>query len=486
MAGGGSRGAGAGARCYPDRPMPAPRRGPGRRSAADRRLLAISVGFGLFVLLDLVLFGWLLFRSLSQQEIERVLLETEREAQSLAEDIAGRLKGNPDLYTAVAESQETLVSIDKIPLQREIVGSIEVRDRQGRLVARSQRTTQLFLEPDLVAVLESPELSPQRRERETLDGPTVEVPDIEVAIGDMGTLIVGISPEALSARIAVLQSHLMRQTAIVAVFSLLLLAAAWALIWRLLQRSRGLEAQAAEAERLAYLGTLASGLAHEIRNPLNALSLNMQMMQEEIATGQAEGATAGRLLSITRSEIGRLENLVTGFLTYARPRPPEREAVAPAALFERVREVLAPDLARLRARVDLRDETDGVRLHGDPAQLTQLLLNLVQNALAAAVDSGRAPWIELAAAVVADEVALEVSDNGSGIAEEARERVFEVFYSTKKGGTGLGLAIVRRIAQNHGGRVEIESKPGQGATFRVLLPAAPAPGRRSPRREDST
>jgi signal transduction histidine kinase len=256
--------------------------------------------------------------------------------------------------------------------------------------------------------------------------------------------------------------------------SLLLLAAAWALIWRLLRRSRDLEAQAVEAERLAYLGTLASGLAHEIRNPLNALSLNMQMMHEEIATGQAEGATAGRLLSITRSEIGRLEGLVTDFLTYARPRPPLREAVAPAALFERVREVLAPDLARLRARVDLRDEADGARVHGDPAQLTQLLLNLVQNALAAAVDAGRAPWIELAALAAADgEVALEVSDNGSGIAEEARERVFEVFYSTKKGGTGLGLAIVRRIAQNHGGRVEIESTPGEGATFRVLLPAAP-------------
>lgn len=454
--------------------MPAPRRGPGRRSAADRRLLAVSVGFGLFVLLDLVLFGWLLFRSLSQQEIERVLLETEREALSLAEDIAGRLEGHPDLYTAIAESHETLVSIDKIPLQREIVSRIEVRDRQGRLVARSQRTTELVLEPDLVAVLESPELSPQlRRERETTEFAPVEVPDIEVAIGDMGTLIVGISPEKLSERIAVLQRHLMRQTAIVAVLSLLLLAAAWALIWGLLRRARGLEAQAVEAERLAYLGTLASGLAHEIRNPLNALSLNMQMMHEEIATGQAEGPTTGRLLSITQSEIGRLEGLVTDFLTYARPRPPEREAVAPAALFERVREVLAADLARLRARVDLRDESDGARLHGDPAQLTQLLLNLVQNALAAAVDAGRAPWIELAAVAVDGEVALEVSDNGCGIAEEARERVFEVFYSTKKGGTGLGLAIVRRIAQNHGGRVEIESKPGQGATFRVLLPAAP-------------
>ena len=452
--------------------MSSPRRRPGRRSGADRRLLAVSIGFALFVLLDLALFGWLLFRSLSEQEIERVLLETEREAQSLAEELAGRLEGSPYLYTAMTESQDTLTSIDKIPLQRDVVSRIEVLDREGRLVARSVRETTLVLDPALRQAIESPELSSEGRlDVRTTDSGPVEVPDVRVAIGDMGTLVVGISREELGERIARLQGHLMRQTAIVAAVTLLLLAAGWVLIWRLLARSRRLETQAVEAERLAYLGTLASGLAHEIRNPLNALSLNMQMMQEEIAGGQAEGPTTGRLLSITHSEISRLERLVTDFLTYARPRPPEREAVAPAALFERVREVLAADLARLRARVDLRDETDGLRLHGDPAQLNQLLLNLVQNALAAAVESGRAPWIELAAVAGDGEVGLEVSDNGSGIAEEARERVFDVFYSTKKGGTGLGLAIVRRIAQNHGGRVEVESQPGEGATFRVWLPA---------------
>lgn len=449
--------------------MSAPRRRPGRRS--DRRLLALSVGFGLFVLLDLALFGWLLFRSLSQQEIERVLLEAEREAESLAEELAAQLEGSPDLYTAMARSEETLLSIDEVPLSRDIVSEIRVHDRQGRLVARSRRETEFRLEPDLIAALESPELGASDRvEEETVETGSVELPDIEVAIGDMGTLVVGISREELSRRIADLQAHLVRETALVAAVSLALLAAAWALIWVLVRRSQRLEAQAVEAERLAYLGTLASGLAHEIRNPLNALSLNMQMMQEEIAGGQAEGPRAGRLLSITRSEIGRLERLVSDFLTYARPRPPEREEVAPAALFERVREVLAADLAQQRARVDVRDESGGRRLVGDPAQLAQLLLNLVQNALAAAVDAGRVPWIELAATARDGEVALEVSDNGCGVAEEARERVFDVFYSTKKGGTGLGLAIVRRIAQNHGGRVEVESEPGQGATFRVWLP----------------
>ncbi|HEX6201894.1 MAG TPA: histidine kinase dimerization/phospho-acceptor domain-containing protein, partial [Thermoanaerobaculia bacterium] len=407
--------------------MSSPRRRPGRRPGPDRRLLALSVGFGLFVLLDLALFGWLLFRSLSQQEIERVLLEAEREAESLAGELAGRLEGSPDLYTAMAVSQETLDSIDKIPLEREIVSRIEVRDRQGRLVARSQRETEVRLEPDLLDALESPELAIEgRRVQETIQTGPIELPDIQVAIGDMGTLVVGISRQELSRRIADLQAHLVREAAVVAAVSLSLLAVAWALIWVLVRRSQRLEAQAVEAERLAYLGTLASGLAHEIRNPLNALSLNMQMMQEEIAGGQAEGPRAGRLLSITRSEIGRLEHLVTDFLTYARPRPPEREEVAPAALFERVREVLAADLAQQRARVDLRDETDGLRLSGDPAQLAQLLLNLVQNALAAAADAGRVPWVELGATAGDGEVALEVSDNGCGLSEEAREKVFDV------------------------------------------------------------
>jgi signal transduction histidine kinase len=263
----------------------------------------------------------------------------------------------------------------------------------------------------------------------------------------------------------------MRQTAAVGLVTLLLLGAAYLVIWRLYQRSRQLEAQAVEAERLAYLGTLASGLAHEIRNPLNSLSLNMQMMQEEMAAGPAAVTTAGRLLSITQAEIGRLEHLVTDFLSYARPRPPEREPVAPAALFERVREVLAADLHRAGARVAVRDETDGVRLFADPAQLTQLLLNLVQNGVAAAAEAGRSPRLELAAVRHDGALALEVSDNGPGVPAAERERIFDLFYSTKKGGTGLGLAIVQRIAENHAGRVEVETPPGGGATFRVVLPA---------------
>ncbi len=449
-----------------------------RGAGIDRRLLVVSVAFGLFVLCDIVLFGWLIFRSLSQREIEQVLLETRHEAETLADQIAHQLAGRADLYTAIAVEHETQTYIDSIPRQRDIVRSVEIRDKQGRLVFQSRTDTSAALAPEVGPLLENPEVPPDAdvvHETHERSFP-VEVPDIEVAIGDLGTLVIGISPEELSKRIGVLRRHLMQQTALVALLTVALLTTAYTAIWRLYQRSRRLEIQAVEAERLAYLGTLASGLAHEIRNPLNSLNLNMQMMQEEIASGQGEGPTAGRLLSITRSEISRLERLVTDFLSYARPRPPELEEVTPRELFERVREVLAGDLQNLGARLRLHHESDGARVRADVAQLTQLLLNLVQNGLAAAREGGHRPEIDLRARRRDGELVLEVEDNGPGVPDEERGRIFDLFYSTRKGGTGLGLAIVQRIAENHDGRVEVESEPGAGSVFRVVLPLPPEDG----------
>ena len=161
-------------------------------------------------------------------------------------------------------------------------------------------------------------------------------------------------------------------------------------------------------------------------------------------------ATRGRLFNITRSEITRLERLVTDFLAYARPRP-LRLAVLPAAsLLAAAREVLA-----------------------DGEQMQQVLLNLMQNALAATEGSGRPPRVVLRARRAGPAVELEVEDNGSGIPVADRRRIFELFFSTRKGGTGLGLAIAQRIVSQHGGTIEVRSTPGEGSTFSVFLPAAP-------------
>ncbi|HEX9940596.1 MAG TPA: ATP-binding protein [Thermoanaerobaculia bacterium] len=459
-------------------------------AAFSRRLLAASLIFGLFVLFDLALFGWLIFRSLSQREVERVLLETREEAQKLADQIARRAdREGKDLYTAVAVERETQTYIDQMVHQREIVREVEIRDRNGMLVYKGRGELRLPAGPDgappaIAPPVGSPELQrhvePPRAETSgtKVTESTFSVPDITVPIGEYGMLQIGISAEELSKRIEVLRGELIRQTGFVGVLSLALLVSAFGAVWFLLRRAQRLEVQAAEAERLAYIGTLASGLAHEIRNPLNSLNLNMQMLEEEIDQ-HGSAPTGKRLLSITRSEISRLERLVSDFLAYAKPRPLELEEMPAARPLERVREVLAGEIQKRGAVVEVKDQSGGARVRVDPAQMNQLLLNLARNAFAAAEEAGRKPVLELSAYRQGHAVFLELADNGVGMSAEEQARIFDLFYSTRKGGTGLGLAIVERIARAHGGRVGVRSTQGVGTTVTVELPAVvpsePAP-----------
>lgn len=437
--------------------------GSGRRAGLPR-IVGLTVLLGLFVLLDLGLFGWLLFRSLSQKEIERVLLETRKEAESLAERIEQQAAAEGrDLYTAVAVERETQSYVDSVLAQREIVQTVEVRDREGRLVMRADTDTILY-EQDPPAALENREVPPQltteTREREAT------YYDVEVPIGELGFVQIGISRSEMERRIASLREELLGKTLLTGASTVALIAVAALLIAYLWRRGRQLEDQAEEAERLAYVGTLASGLAHEIRSPLNALSLNMQLLEEELGPGRGR-----KLFAITRDEIGRLDRLVGDFLSYARPRPCARRVVPVAELLERARDVLAPQLARQGVLLGLEDDTDGGRVEVDPEQWNQLLLNLLQNAVAATEETGRRPEVGLRATRSGGRIAIEVSDNGAGIEPADRERVFEAFYSTRKGGTGLGLAVVRRIARAHGAEVALDSVVGEGTTVRIVLPA---------------
>jgi signal transduction histidine kinase len=451
----------------------------------SRRLLIASAVFGLFILFDIALFGWLIFRSLSQREIERVLLETRTEAESLAKQIALRAERQKDLYTAVASERETQTYIDSILRQREIVRDVEIRDKNGVLVFQSIKKANLPVQAPvegapLTPPLGSAELprhlgeNEEKRTSEWQSGP-YQVPDVRVPIGDLGELQIGISAPELAKRIEVLRQELIQQAAIIGGVSSVLLITAFVGIWLLLSRSRRLELQAAEAERMAYIGTLASGLAHEIRNPLNSLNLNMQMLEEELAEHGQAAPLSKRLLGITRSELSRLERLATDFLAYAKPRPLELEEVAAARLLERVPEILAGEIQKRRAQVTVEDKSGGARVRVDSAQIGQLLLNLAQNSLIAAEEAGRTPVVRLTVQRQGPSVLLEVADNGTGIPEEEQAKIFDLFYSTRKGGTGLGLAIVDRIARAHGGQMAVASTPGDGTVMTLELPAVTTP-----------
>ncbi|MEM9405276.1 MAG: ATP-binding protein, partial [Acidobacteriota bacterium] len=179
-----------------------------------------------------------------------------------------------------------------------------------------------------------------------------------------------------------------------------------------------------------------------------------------------------RILQLTRSEIGRLERLVTDFLSFARPRSMEVETVEAAAPLRRAEQLLA---ARIRARgveLEVIDTAEGEQVEVDRGQIHQLLLNLIDNALEASLDGNAQPRIELEAESRGDRVLLSVGDNGRGMTPEQVERAFDVFFSERKGGTGLGLAIVQRIASDHRGRISIDSAPGEGTRVTLSLPRA--------------
>lgn len=461
---------------------------PGSGRPRSRRFWVLAALFGLFVLCDIALFSWLIFRSLSQRELDRVLLETRQEARDLAGQIErGAERSGGDLFTAVSLEQETLTFIDSVLRQRHIVQTLEVTDRDGVLVMK-RRTEGEVAVPSPAAPrprevgagaprVETKTVERQESKSLRLPPEAIEALDVTVPIGEFGSLRIGLSAFEMERRIEALRKDLVGQAALLGGVTLGLIGAAVLVIWVLVRRGERLALQAAEAERLAYLGTLAAGLAHEIRNPLNSLSLNLQMLEEDLANPAAQ-PTSRRLFGITRSEIGRLERLVTDFLAYARPRP-LRLTVQPAAgLLAAVRELVAGELAAAGAELVFEDDSHGATVRADAEQLRQVLLNLLRNALAACEGTNRPPRIGLRARRHGPAVALEIEDNGAGISAGDRERVFELFFSTKKGGTGLGLAIAQRIVTAHGGTIGFEPCAPYGTRFTISLPvAAGAPAR---------
>lgn len=230
-----------------------------------------------------------------------------------------------------------------------------------------------------------------------------------------------------------------------------------------------------QAERLAAVGTLAAGLAHEVRNPLNSALLQLQVLRRRIEKGQREPEALLPVIGVVGGEIRRLDRLVSDFLAFARPRPLDLRPVNPNGFMETMAELVRPEVAERGITLTTRFEPDVGPLEADPEGLRQVILNLVRNAIEAMGDSGTL-LLETQAADQEGKLALVIEDTGPGFQEDAP--VFDAFYTSKEGGTGLGLAIVHGLVTRHGGTIGVESRPGR-TRFTLRLPqrAAPLPAR---------
>ncbi|MCM2359919.1 MAG: ATP-binding protein [Geobacteraceae bacterium] len=219
------------------------------------------------------------------------------------------------------------------------------------------------------------------------------------------------------------------------------------------------------AKKVAAVGHLALGLAHEIRNPLSAIQMNMQMIRKKIEPA----GTLRENFAIVEGEIKRLNRLLKDVLDFARARPLRLQSAELGEIAGRLIQLMSQRLEEQRIRTEIRIESP-LHLVCDPEQIHQVLLNLVLNAIEAMADIPGERRLTMTACSRDGMALIQVSDSGGGIPQDKREQLFDPFFTTKASGGGLGLSLLQTIVLRHGGTVTVESEPGRGAAFTVTLP----------------
>jgi signal transduction histidine kinase len=230
-----------------------------------------------------------------------------------------------------------------------------------------------------------------------------------------------------------------------------------------------LERRTRAAERLAELGTLTGGLAHEIKNPLSTVQLNLQLLQEDLSPDDPAYTRIVNRLSTVRNETSRLRAILDDFLRYAGRMELERKPIELNSLLEEIVDFFAPQAHLQHVQLRLKKSDSPIIAQIDSKLIKQAVLNLMINSLHAMQNGGE---LILSLTSTPHDAIIDVIDTGGGIPSDAVERIFHVYYSTKKSGTGLGLPMAKRIADEHGGSLTVKSEPGKGTDFTLRLPLA--------------
>ena len=241
---------------------------------------------------------------------------------------------------------------------------------------------------------------------------------------------------------------------------------------------RAAEARLRRAESLASLATLTAGVAHEIKNPLGAISIHLQLIQRRLGAERQElGADAWSAVrdavAVIEEEVERLNQIVVDYLFAVRPMNVDLSSGPVNEVLAELLRLLRPELEQ--AGIKLREQLGNnlPRVLFDQRSLREALLNLIKNAIAAMVEapaSGRPRVLAVASSTDGDSVTIRIGDTGPGIPQEIQGKIFEPYFTTRDFGSGLGLTLVYKIVKEHLGEIELDSKPGSGSTFSISLP----------------
>jgi signal transduction histidine kinase len=412
---------------------------------------------------------------------DRVSSEMSRIAELNAQKISERIQPTKRRTSAIdgtAELQddyEVKAYVDGLIADQEEILYIFVQNLRGDILLTSMRRGVELEQNNFSKILLSPaNPRPQKIRMVSLVNPKNEYFDlIEQRLLNEQTQLIfhfGIDNSVMEKRYVEYRSVILKRivlaaSAVVAILSLALLYILW-----LLRRAQVIEAEAHMADRLAYLGTLASGLAHEIRNPLSAINLNLQMLEEDLDPNNGKTSELADLLKGTKQEIKRLERLASNFLFYARPVGMERQETTIAELLDDVVRLVSKECERLGIRLSLEKGPEFTVVKVDRDLMKQAILNLIVNAQEAVASKAEGDrHICVQASVDNHEVVIQVRDNGPGIRLEDSKSLFKLFHSSKRGGTGLGLPISQRIVEAHGGKIEWKNLEQGGAEFTIRI-----------------
>jgi len=223
------------------------------------------------------------------------------------------------------------------------------------------------------------------------------------------------------------------------------------------------------ATRLSAISRLTGGVAHEIKNPLNAIGLRLELLRARL--GEPDHELSGEI-DILSKEVLRLDRVVKTFLDFSRPLDVHLQDLDLSALAREVTEFITPQARLANIEIDFSAPSELAPIRGDSDLLKQAILNLVSNAIDAMSDPSKSGGrLRIRVDESGDKLTLEVSDTGPGIPPELRDKVFQLYFTTKSGGSGIGLAMTYRAVQLHNGTISFKSEAGSGTTFRLEFPA---------------
>jgi two-component system, sporulation sensor kinase E len=240
-------------------------------------------------------------------------------------------------------------------------------------------------------------------------------------------------------------------------------------IFRDVTRDRANTEESIESERMKALTLLAAGVAHEIGNPLNAVTIHLQLMErelEEVNDPALRDSLTG-LVEVSKREVHRLDRIITQFLRAIRPSLPDRKPVRMARILDETLELMKHEIANRRILVERKTVKNVPTVPADETQVKQAFFNIIKNALQAMESEG---ILKISTEVSSRFVSVCFADNGPGISSEDLGAIYEPYRTTKEEGSGLGLMIVQRILRDHGGEIEISSTPDHGTAFTLHFP----------------